>query len=164
MSVNVLGNFDVTAQNITANFPQTGTWYDYFSHTSINVTNTQMQYPLAPGEYHIFTTVQLPAPDMVTGVNGSDENNIPKSFSLNQNYPNPFNPSTFISYQLPTNSHVTLKVYDILGREVASLVNDDKTAGTYKVSFDASRLSSGVYFYRLDAGTYSQTKKLVLLK
>jgi len=81
-----------------------------------------------------------------------------------QNYPNPFNPSTKISYQIPTKNLVTLKVYDILGREVATLVNAQQNAGQYVATFDGSRLASGVYFYRIQAGTYINTKKLLLLK
>lgn len=88
----------------------------------------------------------------------------PDIYRLQQNYPNPFNPSTVISYQLPANSMVTLKVYDVLGREVETLVNERQNAGTHSITFDASTLPSGVYFYRLQAGTYSNTKKLLLLK
>jgi hypothetical protein len=88
----------------------------------------------------------------------------PDKFSLSQNYPNPFNPSTVISYQLPASGNVTLKVYDLLGREVATLVNEEKPAGSYEVSFDASQLSSGVYIYRLTAGNFSATNKMTLLK
>ncbi|GAB6283660.1 MAG: hypothetical protein STSR0008_24470 [Ignavibacterium sp.] len=86
------------------------------------------------------------------------------SFELLQNYPNPFNTSTLISYQLPVNSLVTLKVYDILGREVAKLVNEEKPVGVYEVEFNATNLPSGVYFYKLQAGSFSETKKLILLK
>jgi len=86
------------------------------------------------------------------------------NYFLFQNYPNPFNPSTEISYQLPSSSYVFLKVFDVLGREVKVLVNKQETAGSYSVNFDASNLPSGVYFYRLEAGTYSNTKKLLLLK
>ena len=89
---------------------------------------------------------------------------MPRSFSLYQNFPNPFNPSTVISYQLPVNSVVTLKVYDILGRLVSTLVEDRQTAGNHSVTFNAGNLSSGVYFYRLSAGSFVQTKKLTLLK
>lgn len=89
---------------------------------------------------------------------------VPKSFALEQNYPNPFNPTTVISYQLSAVSNVTLDVYDILGREVATLVNEKQSAGNYSVTFDGSRLASGVYFYRLVAGNYTSTKKLVLVK
>lgn len=88
----------------------------------------------------------------------------PSTFALYQNYPNPFNPSTTISYQLPAFSHVTLIVYDVLGREVATLVNEYKKMGNYAVEFNATNLSSGVYFYRLQTGPYHDTKKLLLLK
>jgi len=89
---------------------------------------------------------------------------IPYEFSLSQNYPNPFNPTTTIDYQISKNSMVTLKVYDILGREVVTLVNKQLTPGKYSVKFDGSNLSSGIYFYRLDAGSFVKTKKLILLK
>lgn len=89
---------------------------------------------------------------------------MPKSFELFQNYPNPFNPSTIINYQLPMNSIVTLKIYDVLGREVKTLVSGHEAAGIHTVTFDASRMTSGVYFYRLQAGTYHDTKKLLLIK
>ena len=89
---------------------------------------------------------------------------LPTVYALTQNYPNPFNPSTKISYQLPSNSLVTLKVYDIIGREVTTLVNAQQNAGEYEVIFDASRLASGVYFYRIQAGTFADTKKLLLMK
>jgi hypothetical protein len=85
-------------------------------------------------------------------------------FSLNQNYPNPFNPSTVISYQLPVYSNVTLKVYDVLGNEVATLVNEEKPAGSYEVNFTTSSLTSGVYFYQLKSGSYLETKKMILIK
>ncbi len=90
--------------------------------------------------------------------------NTPTRYSLLQNYPNPFNPSTAINYQLPTNSLVVLKVYDVLGREIRTLVNERQSAGSHSVTFNATTLSSGVYLYRLDAGTYHNTKKLLLLK
>ena len=88
----------------------------------------------------------------------------PKEFRIYQNYPNPFNPSTVVSWQLPSGSHVLIKVYDILGNEIATLVNEEKSAGTYKVEFNASSLSSGVYFYKIQAATFSQVKKMILLK
>ncbi|NLT51189.1 MAG: T9SS type A sorting domain-containing protein [Ignavibacteria bacterium] len=85
-------------------------------------------------------------------------------FRLEQNYPNPFNPSTMISYQLPMNSFVTLKVYNMLGQEITTLVNEQKPAGNYEVKFDASNLSSGVYVYRLLAGDFNASYKMLLLK
>ncbi len=88
----------------------------------------------------------------------------PNSYNLAQNYPNPFNPTTTIKYSIPESGNVSLKVFDILGNEVASLVNEEKTPGVYSVTFDASQLSSGVYFYKIQAGSYVETKKMLLLK
>ena len=85
-------------------------------------------------------------------------------FKLNQNYPNPFNPSTNIEYSLPVSGNVSLVVYDNLGKEVARLVNENKVAGNYNVEFDASNLPSGIYFYKLTSGKFSETKKMILLK
>ena len=93
-----------------------------------------------------------------------EKTDIPGRYSLLQNYPNPFNPTTVISYQLPVASYVELKVYDILGREVAALVNERENAGVHKVKFDAAGLSSGVYFYRIRSGEFVQAKRLVVLR
>ena len=92
--------------------------------------------------------------------------NTPAQFALNQNYPNPFNPTTAISYQLAADSYVILKVYDVLGREVATLVNEYQLAGSYnyQLSTGSYQLSSGIYFYRLTAGNFYETKKLILMK
>jgi hypothetical protein len=83
---------------------------------------------------------------------------------LQQNYPNPFNPSTTIKYELPRTSHVNLSVYDMLGREVARLADDREEAGVHEVEFDGSNLATGVYFYRLKAGDFAQTRKLQLIR
>jgi len=93
-----------------------------------------------------------------------NEKGFPTAYSLAQNYPNPFNPKTAISYQLTTASPVSLVVYDLLGREVATLVNETKAPGTYRVSWDASGQSSGMYFYRLQAGNFVETRKMIVLK
>ena len=89
---------------------------------------------------------------------------LPGNYSLSQNFPNPFNPVTDIKFEIPKNEFVTLKVFDKLGREVQTLVNESKAAGSYKVSFNASNLSSGIYFYTINAGSYSETKKMMLIK
>jgi photosystem II stability/assembly factor-like uncharacterized protein len=89
---------------------------------------------------------------------------IPKNIELGQNYPNPFNPSTKISWKSPVSSHQTLKVYDVLGNEVATLVDEYKTAGSYSVDFDASNLSSGFYFYKLQVGSFTASNKMIYLK
>jgi Zn-dependent M28 family amino/carboxypeptidase len=91
-------------------------------------------------------------------------NNVAWAFCLEQNYPNPFNPSTTIKFELPKSSDVRLGVYDMLGREVSVLVNERRNAGVHEVKFDASGLSSGVYFYRLQAGHFVQTRKLLFLR
>ncbi len=89
---------------------------------------------------------------------------LPVRFELFQNYPNPFNPVTTISYALPQASRVRLNIFDIIGRRVAVLVDEDKAAGEYKLQFDASTLPSSVYFYRIAAGSFVQTKRMLLLK
>ena len=93
-----------------------------------------------------------------------DENILPEKFELHQNYPNPFNPTTIIKFQISELSFVTLKVYDVLGSEIATLVNEEKSVGGYEVEFDATTLPSGIYFYRLQAGDFIETKKMVLMK
>ncbi|HLG33006.1 MAG TPA: T9SS type A sorting domain-containing protein, partial [Ignavibacteriaceae bacterium] len=94
-----------------------------------------------------------------------DENNqLVNEFSLFQNYPNPFNPTTNIGFRIAKFDFVKLTVYDILGNEISVLVNEEKPAGNYEVTFDASSLPSGIYFYRLQAGRFIQSKKMVLLK
>ena len=89
---------------------------------------------------------------------------LPSNFNLEQNYPNPFNPTTNIEYSISKASFVTLKIYDLLGREIATLVNEEKRAGSYKAKFNGSNLPSGIYFYKLQAGDYSSVKKMVLIK
>ena len=89
---------------------------------------------------------------------------VPENFEFLQNYPNPFNPRTVISVQLPVSGEVLLKVYDVMGREVQTLVNERLNAGTYSVTFDGSNLSSGVYFYKLQSGDFTSVKRMVLIK
>ena len=102
----------------------------------------------------------------VTPINGTGNNTtlIPGDYSLSQNYPNPFNPVTQIKYDLPKQGFVTLKVFDILGREVSKLVNETKSPGTYLVDFDGTNLASGVYFYKLEVNGYSDIKRMMLIK
>ena len=104
--------------------------------------------------------------DIVGTTSVYEVNEIPKTFALLQNYPNPFNPSTVISYQLSVDSYVTLKVYDLLGREVETLVNEFRQPGYYNSQFSILnyKLPSGIYYYTLKAGDYIETKKMILLK
>ena len=101
---------------------------------------------------------------VATGVNDEVSNQTPDNYLLSQNYPNPFNPVTVIRYQLPVASQVSLKVFNVLGNEVATLVNDYMSAGSYDVDFNSTNLSSGVYFYQLKVGSLVQTRKMVFLK
>jgi predicted extracellular nuclease len=116
--------------------------------------------------YSYYKLVPRKADDFVGFVTDVKENkNItPKSFKLSQNYPNPFNPSTVITYSIPNESSVSLKIYNMIGQEVKTLVEENKAPGTYNVNFNASNLSSGVYFYSLRAGNYYQVKKMMLIK
>jgi len=118
----------------------------------INEPEMLANMQLAQQKYNQLTSVE------------SDQNNIPAEFALEQNYPNPFNPLTKISYQLPQSGFVNLKVYNTLGKEVATLVNEEKSAGKYSVNFNAGNLSSGVYFYKLTSNNFSQINKMLLVK
>ncbi len=97
-----------------------------------------------------------------TGV--EDDKGIPTEYTLSQNYPNPFNPSTIISYEIPKSGLVTIKIFDVLGREIETLVNEENNPGRYNEKFDGSNLASGLYFYRITSGKFSETKKMLLLK
>ena len=107
---------------------------------------------------------QRPVSEVLLGVADRTITGTPDSFVLLQNYPNPFNPVTTISYQIPSQSHVTLTVYDVLGREVATLVDEDETPGAKSLQFNASGLASGTYFYRLKAGPFMSVKRSLLVK
>jgi len=89
---------------------------------------------------------------------------VPAQYTLEQNYPNPFNPATTIRFQIPKSEFVTLKIYNLLGEEVATLLSNQLISGFHSADWDASRMASGVYFYRLEAGSYSSVKKMLLLK
>ena len=95
---------------------------------------------------------------------GIKDFSVPTEYILYQNFPNPYNPTTTIKYQIPELSFVTLKVYDVLGNEIATLINEEKPIGSYEVEFDGRGLSSGIYFYKLQAGSFVETKKMILLK
>jgi hypothetical protein len=126
---------------------------------SINVDLNQFSIPVAfivPGE-----KIELQSGPLGV-INYSGE--VPQGYSLEQNFPNPFNPETNIKYSLPEEGFVSLKVYDLAGKEAAVLINQEQRAGTYELNFDASGLTSGIYFYTLEAGSFTQTKKLTLIK
>ncbi len=157
-----VANLSNSQQTIT-NVPwlATGSWYDVFDQTEFIASGTTLGNFTIPA----FTArVYSNKPDSVLLNVEKIVTEIPTDFRLEQNFPNPFNPATVISWQLPTESYVSLKVFDILGQEVTTLVDEFKKAGSYSVSWNASSLPSGVYFYRLSAGNFTETKKLLLLK
>ncbi len=165
MDVVVVGNFDVITKSINPAFSKTGVWYNYFLDDNITVTNTSEQISVEPGEFHVFTNVKLPAPepDLLTNIEKISDVR-PGSFLLEQNFPNPFNPSTTISYHLPEKEFVTLKVYDLLGREVGVLVQKELDAGIYTIEWNPGQSASGVYIYTLQAGKNISSKKMILLR
>ena len=110
------------------------------------------------------TEFEIGTETSTTGIENRQGNSLPENFKLEQNYPNPFNPTTNIKYSIPQSGFVTLKVYNMLGQEVATLVNQQQKVGEYNVDFDASNLASGLYVYSLKSGDYSLTKKMILLK
>jgi hypothetical protein len=169
MNVTIVGNFNVTSTTGTANFLPPGKWYDYFKGDSI-VASSSQSFTLAPGEFHIYTTQRLPTPDPGIVENVEDNSaQVVNSYKLYQNYPNPFNPSTEIKYQVFNQSKVVIKIYDLMGNEVKTLVNRDMSSGTFNVTWKGDnnfgqKVSSGVYFCRMESGTYVQTIKLMLMK
>jgi hypothetical protein len=114
--------------------------------------------------YKLVPRTKADWPNVATSVRIDNNNAVPAEFSLSQNYPNPFNPSTNFRFSVAKSQLVSLKIYDVLGREVATLVNEQMNPGTYTVQWNASNLSSGVYFYRLHSGSFVQTMKLMLMK
>jgi photosystem II stability/assembly factor-like uncharacterized protein len=148
---------DLDASNITV-------YRDATKSTSFNWVNfpTLTRGYMSNGIQKTFYSVKSSTPS--TGVDQHGSAQIPHVSSLSQNYPNPFNPSTAISYQIASFGMVSLRVYDLLGREIATLVNEAKTSGSYTATFNATNIPSGVYFYRLQSGSFAQTKRLVLIK
>ncbi|MCW9065935.1 MAG: T9SS type A sorting domain-containing protein [Ignavibacteriaceae bacterium] len=147
----------------------TTTYYNKFWETAKNFTIGLFQ----KASYRIACVIYTEWIDAggLTDIS-DDKNELPSGFNLSQNYPNPFNPSTAIKYTIPSviasgtkqSQFVTLKVYDLLGNEVVTLINEEKSAGSYEVNFNAAGLPSGIYFYKLQAGSFIETRKMVLLK
>lgn len=180
---------DVTVQNFSFS-PQTLTittgdivrWTNISGTHNVRANDDSFYFgPAAPAPWeftHTFTTTgDFPyycEPHLSMGMTGTiivqnpvgvqDDDIVADHFELEQNFPNPFNPSTRISYSVLNASFISLKVYDILGNEVATLVNEEKPAGDYQLNFDALTLTGGVYFYQLTSNSFVDTKKMILLK
>lgn len=162
----------VTGDNGTIRMTTNGgnSWFTdtYFSNVTGSI-KTPTLFSLFPQKFIALSgsnTLYIASEDSVISVIGINQvsTEIPKEFSLSQNYPNPFNPKTIINFQLTISSDVKLIVYDLSGREIETLVNEQLKPGTYKVDFNGSKYSSGVYFYQLAAENFSQTKRMVLVK
>ncbi len=170
MNVTILGNFGVTSRTVVPNFQSTGKWYNYFLGDSINVTDTQAAFNLQPGEFHIYTSKRVPPPEpgIVTDVVDQPTAFV-ADFELQQNYPNPFNPSTQIRFTLPRASKVTVRVFDMSGREVATLLEGARVAGPHSLFWSGANtvgelVRSGVYFLRLEAGGEVAVRKMAVVR
>lgn len=165
----IVGNFDVVARTRNAFFTRTGKWYEFVSGDSLEVSATSMDLFLQPGEYRIYTTKKFERASESGDISVSTEDDLfdsslPQEFKLHQNYPNPFNPTTTIQFDVVAAGQVRLEVFDVLGRSVATLVNNRLAPGSYTINFDAAGLSSGVYLARLTSGNMVSTQKMTLLK
>ncbi|MBK7107169.1 MAG: T9SS type A sorting domain-containing protein [Ignavibacteriae bacterium] len=176
-SVEVYFSFGEYTSNVDAVYKFPADTKDWVEYTLENSTNGNKE--LIIPENVNFISVDIKCSDYISGkvkVSGlflakstttdieEQIEEIPNNFVLNQNYPNPFNPETKISYSLPKNSRVAVKVYNILGSEIATLVNEKQNSGNYEITFNATNLASGVYFYSLNTDNFSLTKKMILLR
>jgi len=175
-------NFSFSPQSLTITVGDIVKWTNISGTHNVRANDNSFYFgPAAPAPWeftHTFTTVgDFPyycEPHLSMGMTGTvivqnpvgvqDEEIIADHFKLEQNFPNPFNPSTRINYSVPNESFIDIKVYDILGNEVALLVNEEKQAGNYQVNFDASNLSGGVYFCQMQSANFIETKKMILIK
>lgn len=145
--------------NETKNFPQIIDLDPIWNADSLNI----VVFVQSVASKTVYQSASISYDELnVTDV--QNEGSVPSEFKLEQNYPNPFNPSTNIKFRMADFGFVSLKIYNVLGREVATLVNEERPAGSYEIEFDASSLSSGIYFYKLNAVEYSETKKMILLR
>jgi hypothetical protein len=172
MSAVVLGNFDVVEQPVWPEFSHTGNWYDYFSGDSLNIqtgqtTGNNFSLQFAPGEYHIYTDVRLPIPDLDTTTQSVPK--IPQQDSFNLwAYPNPFYSEQTFYYTLTSPSVVSIKIFDILGTEIKTIVNHYQSAGTHTLIWDGTnqsgeKIKSGCYYYTIHSGNYTKTQKIIYI-
>lgn len=168
MEATIIGNFGVKSAKAQPEFTQSGTWYEFFSGDTLRVSDTDTTMSLEAGEFHIYTTEKFKQPPagITSNNNGPDaDGQTPKTVRLYQNYPNPFNPSTTIPYDLPEKSKVSLRVYNILGKEVLRRNLGLQTAGSgKKIKINLNNLSSGVYIYRLETESEILSRKMLLIK
>ena len=169
-----VGAFATSGNNLFAGTEQNGVFLSSnnggsWSEVNTGLTNHYIGALAVSGTYLFAGTSgdgvwRRPLSEMITSVWETTWNDLPIEYKLGQNYPNPFNPATTIRYSIPQTSQVIIKVFDILGNEMETLINEEKPVGNYEIEFDASKLPSGVYFYRLQADNFIETKKMALMK
>ena len=167
MNAIIIGNFGVTENEMSVEFPHTGEWHEFVTGSSDSFDAAMADFFLAPGEFRIYTSSRVdPAETNVFFPVGEDGfGTVPEEFKLNPNYPNPFNPTTQLEYEVPLEASLLISVYDMLGRRVATLVNEEAhRPGRFTVTFDGSSLSSGVYIARMVSGNSSVVEKMTLIK
>jgi glycosidase len=165
MDVNIIGNFNVYAGTIDPAFSRSGTWYDYFSGDSISVVNTSDPLTLAPGEYHLYTSVKLVKP-LFTGIEEFNSGDRPDQ-GLSTVYPNPSTGSFTISFENKDLSHVRITVYDLAGRLIKVLSDERMDSGIHRITWDrnseqGTKTPPGLYFYKLEMGNKTEMKKLII--
>jgi hypothetical protein len=154
LSYSVITTSNIILATINSNILEISTIQDLVGTDTVFVSATDGQFSISD----TFTVTITPATKY------DEISQLPSEFALKQSYPNPFNPTTTIKFDIPELSFVTLKVYDVLGKEITTLVNEEKPAGRYELEFNATNLPSGIYFYRLQAGDFIQTRKMILMK
>lgn len=159
----VLGNFDVVQQSIGGSFHGTGTWYEFYTGETLSVSDVNQQVTLAPGAYRLYTNRYIGKMTDYVGVAAEPVDGVaaPSALTLGGAAPNPFTTGTRLSYGVPHAGRVTLAVFDVLGREVARLVDEEQAAGQYTATFDGADLPAGVYVVRLSAAGQVRTQTLV---
>jgi hypothetical protein len=167
MDAVIVGNFSVLFRDATVDFTQQGEWHDFVTGNTLDVGNVRQTFNMAPGEVRIYTSdfVEPAEENVFFQVGESDFGQLIRELNIESNYPNPFNPSTQIEYEVPEAGSVVLEVYDVLGRRVSTLVeNNEHPRGVFTVEFDAAGLSSGVYIARLKQGGQVVSEKMTLIK
>jgi hypothetical protein len=155
---NTFTNFIISSSAFT---PTSGTFFGDYTNITAHNGKVRPIWARLQGTLSVMTAIV----DFTTGENNISEQ-LPGEYKLEQNYPNPFNPTTNINYSLKENTFVSLKVFNLVGQEIATLVNTNKPAGNYSLTFDLTEygLTSGVYFYKMTAGNFSETKKMIITK
>ncbi len=166
MDACIFGNFDVADQNVYTGFQHTGSWYEYFSGDSLNVTNTQMTVPLLPGEFRIFTDTKLPLPDLSipTGIFQNEDPRL--SFSL---FPNPFQNQTEIRFTLSQTENVLIEIYDVLGNKIRVIANHNFLPGNHLMVWDGTnesgtKMANGIYNFSFIAGNIIKNGKVIIMQ